>query len=288
MENGRAGPAALRWQSKAVLLAFVPPVAVWLTLACGQAWEMHDRIVVATALISLGFAAVVFLLRAATPGAALTGALFAAALYFVTPGWRTALWPLLVLLLLTLGATKFGRRRKEALGTAEGKRGRTASQVAANLGMAAVVVIPEVGHALAGLSLDPERLMLVTMLAAMAEATADTLSSELGQILGGEPRLITSFARVPRGTDGAVTVTGTLAGVAGAAVVVATGVIVLQMHRRDGLIALGAGVVGLFADSLLGAVPERQGWFNNDAVNALSTAIAVAVAAVLCRHWPLG
>ena len=38
-------------------------------------------------------------------------------------------------------------------------------------------------------------------------------------------------------------------------------------------------IVGLFFDSLLGAVLERRGWLNNDAVNALSTLAAALFAA---------
>lgn len=282
-ENARAGPAGLRWQSQAVLLALMPALAIWLTLACGDAWSAHDAVVWQTAAISLSFAAVVFLLRTATVGAAMTGAMIAAALYFATPGWRTALWPLLALLVLTLGATKFGRRRKEAMGTAEGRHGRTAAQVAANLGVAGVVTIPQVAYWLAGPASAPDHVMLTVMLAAMAEATADTMSSELGQVLGGVPRLITSFAQVPAGTDGAISLAGTLAGCAGAAVVTAVGWVVLPLNRAEAGIALACGVAGLFADSLLGAVPERRGWLNNDAVNALSTAAAAALAALACR-----
>jgi uncharacterized membrane protein len=50
-------------------------------------------------------------------------------------------------------------------------------------------------------------------------------------------------------------------------------------------ISWGAGVFGLFFDSLLGATLERRGWLNNDAVNFLSSgsaaAFALAVLAVL-------
>src|ERR1700684_2467173 len=113
----RPSRSALGWQSKAVLLAFVPLVGTWTFLEISEAWP--DAILWQAIGISLGFAALVFLLRAATLGAAITGAIFTAALYLETPGLRTALWPLLALFLLTFVATRFGRRRKEALGTAE-------------------------------------------------------------------------------------------------------------------------------------------------------------------------
>lgn len=276
-------PRPLRWQSQAVLLAFVPLVAIWIVFQAQQDWFVPDPVLLQAALISIPFAAVVFLLRAATPGAALTGGLFTAALYLQTPGLHTALWPLLALFLLTFAATKFGRRRKEALGTAEPKRGRTASQVAANLGVATLAGIPlSAVHVFSPVSFDAHAALLA-MIAAMVEATADTLSSELGQVLGGEPRLITSFRRVAIGTDGAISLAGTLAGCAGAAIVAIIGAMALRLTRTDALLAFAAGVAGLFVDSLLGAVPERRGWLNNDAVNTISTLAAALLAACAAR-----
>ena len=65
--------------------------------------------------------------------------------------------------------------------------------------------------------------------------------------------------------------------------VVAVGAFVLPLSRTDSGIALGAAVAGLFLDSLLGAIPERRGWLNNDAVNTLSTLTAALLAAWAVR-----
>lgn len=276
-----ARSAALRWQSQAVLLATVPVAGTWATLEAGQAWQAHSAIVWQAVGISLAFAGLAWAVRAATLGAAVTGFIFTAAIYLQTPGWHTALWPLFALFLLTFGATRFGRGRKEALGIAEGKRGRRASQVAANIGVAVLAGIPQIAEHIGGFPV--ERALLTMMIAAMAEATADTLSSEMGQVLGGEPRMITTLRRVPAGTDGAVTWAGTLAGCLGAAILVAIAAFVLPMSRADAFIALAAAIAGLFFDSLLGAIPERRGWLNNDAVNALSTLAAALAAAAALR-----
>jgi uncharacterized protein (TIGR00297 family) len=278
---GRSG--ALHWQSQAVLLALVPATAIWVTLAAGQAWNEGDPVLWAAGGIGLALAILVALTRTATPAAALTGGLFAAALYLERPGWHTALWPLVVLLLLTLSATRFGRRRKERLGTGESRGGRRASQVAANLGVAVLA-----GISLSGLHGETpwafsQSAALAAMVAALAEATADTLSSELGQVLGGEPRLITTMQRVPVGTDGGVSVRGTVLGCLGAATLVGTSMIVLDMTSGEALAALAGGIAGLLVDSLLGAAPERRGWLNNDAVNALSTLAAAMLAAYAVR-----
>jgi uncharacterized protein (TIGR00297 family) len=219
-------------------------------------------------------------LRAATAAAALTGGLSATALYLATPGWRTALWPLLALLLLTLAATRYGYARKENFGVAEGRHGRTASQVAANLGAAVLASIP-IGFSRflpVPLVFHPNA-MRMALAAALAEAAADTLSSELGEVLGGEPRLLTTFRRVPPGTDGAISFAGTLAGLVGALVVAAVAEFAFGLASAQAAIVALAAIAGLFVDSLLGAIFERRGFLNNDAVNFLSTLASAVLAA---------
>ena len=278
-----SGSRSISWQSKTVLLLILPVLAAHLVLDLGREMALRPLTGWIAIGISLTFGVVVFLLRAATAGGAATGALVAATLYLWTPGWNTALWPLGALLVLTLLATRFGRRAKETLGVAEGRRGRTAAQVAANIGVAAVCGVPLTLAATFSAG-QVERIWLVGMIAALGEATADTLSSEIGQVLGGEPRLLTTLRRVPRGTDGAVTLVGTLCGIAGAAVVVAVAVPALHLGLEEIEVAFGAAVLGLFVDSLLGEWVERRGWLGNDAVNTLSTLVA-ALSAVRVMRW---
>jgi uncharacterized protein (TIGR00297 family) len=171
------------------------------------------------------------------------------------------------------------------MGIAEPRRGRTASQVAANLGVAALAGIPlSAAHVFTPVAFGG-RAAMIAMIAAMAEATADTVSSELGQILGGQPRMITNLRRVPAGTDGAISLAGTLCGSIAAAILITVGVLALpQFSRTDAFLALAAGIAGTLIDSLLGAIPERKGWLNNDAVNTLST-LASALLGAWSTHW---
>jgi len=173
---------------------------------------------------------------------------------------------------LTFSATRFGRRKKEQLGVAEDKHGRNAAQVAANLGVAGLAA----AAALSLPSLGPWCAVAVT--AALAEATADTLASELGEVLGGQPFMVTTFRRVPAGSDGAVSLAGTLAGTCAAVVVVLVAVLALGLSQGTAVCAGLGAIAGLFVDSLLGATAERRGWLNNDAVNFLSTLAAAAIA----------
>jgi uncharacterized protein (TIGR00297 family) len=272
--------ARLHWQSKLILLLVTPVAGAFAAVESMQRWPFAHASVLTAYAIAAPFAFIVWILRAATPAAALTGGLFTVILYLWTPGWRTVLWPLLALFLLTFAATRFGRRRKELLGVAEEKHGRTASQVVANLGAAVIAAIPLRAWRV-WLGIYPGRVALIAAIAALGEATADTLSSELGEVLGGEPYLLTTFRRVPPGTDGAVSLKGTLAGAAGAAVITAIAAFVFRMSEVESAIAFTAAVVGLFLDSLLGATLERWGWLNNDAVNALSTASAAILAGLI-------
>jgi len=274
----RRDQTRLHWQSQLILLLVIPLTSAFVLAQTAQRWPFTPAPHIQAFVIGTAFAALVWILRAATPAAALTGGLFTITLYLWTPGWRTLLWPLLALFLLTFAATRFGRRRKESLGVAEGKRGRTASQVVANLGAAAIAGIPISAHHV-WLGLYPGRVALIAAIAVLGEATADTLSSELGEVLGGEPYMLTTFRRVPAGTDGAISLNGTLAGAAGAAIIIAIAAVTLRLSSTESALAFVAAFVGLFIDSLLGATLERRGWLNNDAVNALSTLAAALLAA---------
>ncbi|HYK34478.1 DUF92 domain-containing protein [Alloacidobacterium sp.] len=274
-ERNRSG-SPLHWQSQLLLLIVVPVCCVWIFLQATSARVFHNLIFLQAAGLSITFGLLVWLTRSATGYAAATGAVIAACLYLRTPGWRTALLPLVVMLVLTLTATRIGRARKEQLSTAEARRGRRASQVAANLGVAALVAIPIFSP-----SSRTSLAILAAIAAALAEAAADTLSSELGQVFGGQPRLLTTLKPVPIGTDGGITLAGTTMGCIGAAIVTATSGIAFSFDLKTSVTVFFCAVLGLFADSFLGAVFERCGWLNNDAVNFLSTLIA-ALAASLC------
>jgi len=248
-----------------------------------EIWQMHGTgklppwFWIACA-VSAGFALLVWRLRSATGPAASLGGVICLNILLrqgLGVGWQqTAMPALLALFLLTFAATRFGRSRKEAQGTAEPRRGRRASQVLANLGVAGLC------------SAAGSTALLAACIAALAEAAADTVSSEMGQALGGTrlgtALLITTGRPVETGTDGAVSVAGTAFGV------IATVIVVLLSpfaHAPAPLIAavFGAACAGLVFDSLLGATVETRGWLGNDLVNFASTVFAAATAyAAVC------
>lgn len=280
--------SSLAWQSKLVLLLVLPYVAASVVLQTH--WWATEAVPVAiwTVGLSMLLGLVVLKLRAATPAASAAGAVITASLMYSTATfpyqpWRTALVPVLAVSLLAHIATRLGRQKKERLGTAEKRQGRAASQVAANLGVAALASDGFVQSWLTDTgwftrpTLAPMPLFAVA-LAALAEAAADTVSSEIGQVLGGRPRMMTTLQPVDPGTDGAISLAGTLAGLIAAGIVAALGTMALRGDLTMFWISCTGGVFGLFFDSLLGATLERHGWLNNDAVNFLSTASAAAFA----------
>ena len=256
----------------------VPSIAIW------------------TVGLSLLLGVIALQTRSATPGAAAAGAGINACLMFSTTmfpyqPWRTAVVPLAVVLVLTSLATRFGHKRKVGLGTAESRRGRSASQVAANLGVAAIAsndLIQSwmINQRWLPVARQSPAAFFTIALAALAEAAADTVSSELGQVLSTHPRMITTLRRAEPGTDGAISVGGTLAGAAAAAIVAAAGSLALHGGPSMMAVSWAGGVFGLFFDSLLGATWEQRGFLNNDAVNFLSTASAAAFALVLMAFLP--
>src|SRR5262249_20976494 len=114
---------------------------------------------------------------------------------------------LLMVFVVTLTATRIGYERKRQLRVAEPSGGRTAAQAMANLGIAAMIV----AIAPAGWP--------VLALAALAEAAADTGSSEIGMAFPGKTILITTLRPVAPGTDGGISLVGSIAALLSAAAV---------------------------------------------------------------------
>lgn len=253
-------------QSRVLVWAVVPllivgTIAIYYPLTTAAAIPL---------LGSLTFAVVVWMLRSATLPAAGAGFLVCAILARAPVVWtgfspfpvdRPAIPALIVLFVLTFAATRYGRKRKQIRGVAEARSGRRASQIVANLGVAALCAL--IGW-------------YVGCIAALAEATADTVSSEIGQAHGGTTWMLTTFRRVASGEDGGVSLVGTVAGMIAAAAVVAAGALHHALWPNKVLV-FAAACGGLFFDSLLGATVETRGWLGNDLVNFSSTLFAVSI-----------
>ncbi len=232
--------------------------------------------------MAIAFALLARVMGSVSDGGALAGVL--AAFVLMLAGGLSAFVPLLTLFLLTVITTRWGYARKQRLGVAERSRGRTASQIIANLGAAAACALaaiwfPELGP-----------ILFAGTTAALAEAAADTVSSELGQATARGAYMITDFRDVPIGTNGAISVEGTLSGLVAACLISWVSALCGLIDWHWIPITAFAGVAGMFLDSVLGATWETQGKLGNDSVNFLSTVLAAdaaLLAAIVMQRFGL-
>ena len=210
---------------------------------------------------------------AVTDGGAIAGVLAAFVLMFAC-GFAGFV-PLVAVFLLTVLSTRWGYARKQRLGVAERRRGRNMSQILANLGAATACTLPLIWF--------PElsSLLLVGATAALAEAAADTVSSELGQAIARGAYMITDFRDVAIGTNGAISVEGTLSGCVAASIVSWVSAVAGLVDWHWTMVIAFAGIGGMFLDSIMGATWENSGKLGNDSVNFVSTVFAADIALIV-------
>ncbi|MBV9233059.1 MAG: DUF92 domain-containing protein [Candidatus Eremiobacteraeota bacterium] len=249
--------------------------------------------------IALGFALAIVIGLLAYRAGALdgSGAIAATAVgtaVFATQGWVGAT----VLLAFFIPASALSHLSRRAAVDGEQNARRNAAQVLANGGIAAVCAV---GAAAIG----PP--FAAGFAGAFAAAAADTCATEIGMRFGGAPVSLVNFRRVAAGRSGGVTIAGTLASVAGAAIVAA---IASAFHLAPFRAVAVGGVAGAVADSLLGATLQSVrwcpvcrceceasrhfcgsatslrrgvGWIQNDAVNVAATLCGAIVTMLALR-----
>lgn len=218
-------------------------------------------------------------------------------------GWRWTL-PMLVFFLLSSMFSRFGTQRRRGAEEFFAKSSRRdAWQVAANGGVAGLIVIAWLSSG--------EEALYVAHLGAVAAAAADTWGTEIGTLSRSSPVLISTFKKTEAGTSGAISVTGLAAAIGGAAAVFAAALPWIAPSERStfAFAVVAGGFFGSLVDSLLGGflqarflcpVCERltersehcgsrssfaggMRWLRNDAVNFVCT-IAGAAGALLIYH----
>jgi uncharacterized protein (TIGR00297 family) len=240
-----AGMLAAMAIKPVVVLSGAPPIA----------WPW---IVVNTVLAVAGFA-----LRGVDLSGALAGWLLGCVL--IAGGGPALYVALLAFFIIGTLATKLGYARKAREGLAqEGGGRRGAAHAFANTGVAAICAVA----CWRGLGLVP----LFMGIAALATAAADTTASEIGQLFGRRPFLPLSFRRVQRGTEGAISIEGTLAGIVAACIVAIAGTAVAAHHFRPGFtgsitidrthvvtVLTACAFLGSYLESILGSWNRRHG-----------------------------
>jgi uncharacterized protein (TIGR00297 family) len=189
-------------------------------------------------------------------------------------------WPgyLLLLAFFVIGSacTKFGYKRKAAAKLAQEKGGRRGARHAiANAGVAVACSMFA--------ALTPHPILFgLAFAGAFATAAADTASSEIGQLLGRRTFLLLTLRPVPRGTEGAVSLEGTLAGILASVVIagLGAGLGLFGPHAGLGMVAVVvAAFLGTTFESLVGAALEKRQLLDNEALNFLNTLVGALLAA---------
>ena len=223
--------------------------------------------VLAALVVTALFAALAYALGMVSRGGALGGFVVGTVIYGCLGPQGFA-----VLALFVIGGsllTRLGYARKRYAGTAEAGGGRRGARNA--LANCAVAVACASLYALTS-----SEAFTAAFVASLGAAFADTAESEVGQLYGRTPRLISTLIKVPPGTDGAVSLPGTLAGLVAAGLTAALG-FSLGLVAGPGsvfLVAL-AGFLGTVVDSFVGALAPRVG---NELTNVLCTSVAAVLA----------
>jgi uncharacterized protein (TIGR00297 family) len=258
------------------------PLVTGLFLLC-LVWTEGGWGVVATGgfLFALGVGAAVngvlavagHAARTVSPSGAVAGFVLGTLLW-AFGGWRAYLL-LIAFFVLGSGATRLGYRRKAEASLAQEEGGRRAARHAlANTGVA-------VAAGVFALTTPYGLLFAVALAGALATAAADTVSSEVGQLWGRRTFLITTLRPVPRGTQGAVSLEGTVAGVAASAILGGLGAWLGLFPPAGIALVVVAAFAGTTLESVLGATVERRGLLDNEAMNFLNTLVGAVLAAAM-------
>lgn len=116
---------------------------------------------------------------------------------------------------------------------------------------------------------------------AFSSATADTLSSELGNVYGKTFFHMLTFKPMRRGENGAVSVNGFLFGLLGSAIIALIFMLISGWNFSQLTIIIIAGTIGNIADTVMGLSLEDRKLISNNIVNFLNTAVGAATAGVL-------
>ena len=249
--------------------ALVVPALLSPALVAPQTWS-HWLLAVALNAVLISLAQRLPLLtRAGWVHAGILGSLLWGCLGL--RGW------LAVVIYLALGSlvTRLGFRTKQSRGLAEARGGLRGPE---NVWGSAATGALLAGAAALAPSAAP--LLLVGFAASFAAKLADTFGSEIGKRWGRHTLLITTLRPVPAGTEGAISLEGTAASLAGSALMAAL-MLALGLLAGSGawLLVTLVGLAATLIESLIGAsVQQRWGWLSNELVNGLQTAIAALLA----------
>ncbi|MBD3881262.1 TIGR00297 family protein [Phormidium tenue FACHB-886] len=201
-----------------------------------------------------------------------------------TLGWRG--YAVMVFYFLAGSAvTRIGIKEKEAAGIAEKRSGaRGPENVWGSALVGTVCALAIYALTVAPYSWTPQVifLLLLAYVASICTKLSDTFATEIGKAYGKHTFLITTLKPVERGTEGAVSLEGTLAGIVGSALLATVGWAVQLITPINILYCLIAAFIATTIESLIGATIEgKVAWLTHDVVNVLNTLIGAILAVAI-------
>ncbi|PSB17318.1 TIGR00297 family protein [filamentous cyanobacterium CCP2] len=237
-------------------------------------------------LIGIGLNSVLLAVAWFTPKKLLTpiGLLHAWVLGIIiwgTLGWRGYV-VIMCYFLVGSAVTRIGMAEKEAAGIAEKRSGaRGPENVWGSAFTATICALATYIAITIDANWTPEVVILFLMgyVASLSTKLSDTCASEVGKAYGKRTFLITTFQPVERGTEGAVSLEGTLAGVIGSAVIASLGWAVGLVGSLGVVVCLIAAFIATNIESVIGATFQAKfDWLTNEMVNVINTFLGAAVA----------
>jgi len=238
-----------------------------------------------TALLAIAFIAPKKLL---TPAGLFHGWLLGV-LIWGTLGWQGYL-VVLFYFLVGSGVTRIGMAQKEAEGIAEKRSGARGpenvwgSALAGALCALGVLLVPYFNQDVGAQRLIS--LLLLGYVASFSTKLSDTTASEVGKAYGKRTFLITTLQPVARGTEGAVSLEGTLAGIVASAAIAFVGWGVHLIDLTGVAICIIAAFIATNLESVIGATLQSKfDWMTNELVNVFNTLIGAISAVLLALAW---
>ncbi len=196
--------------------------------------------------------------------------------------WGTLSWQgyavVMFYFLVGSGVTKIGMAEKEAAGIAEKRSGVRGPE---NVwGSALIATFCALGTLFVDAPWIP--LLLLGYVASFSTKLSDTTASEVGKAYGKRTFLITTLKPVSPGTEGAISLEGTLAGMVASAIIALVGYLVGLVNLMGIVYCIVAAFIATNLESLIGAtIQENLEWMTNEIVNIINTFIGAIVAILL-------
>lgn len=243
-------------------------------------------------IVSLFFGLLAFILRFISLSGVAGGMIFGTIIYGCT-GWQGFAIPLTFFIIGSL-CTKHGYKKKAEMGIAQEEGGRRGAKHAlANI--LAGTIFAVLAYFINPDKIEMDRLniafglidlhsaLIIAMVGSFATAAADTGSSEIGQVYGKTPINPLTFKRVNPGTEGAISLEGTLFGVFASIIVGLAGLVtglfyesvkqIPSIHIKIYVFMIISIVAGAFLgnmlESVIGALGGKK--LNNELLNFLNT-----------------